>query len=128
MKGQKLWTWLQQIELLESKKWWDKSLDGRCSDAFASSADGTDFKLWEMKHNEFPIDSKACSQKFKHCAIKCMIAMLVFCPKCVFIAGPHKDGVSDLDMHCSSALVAKMAKNEKLCIINRGFRSKKACK
>ena len=64
------------------------------------------------------------SHKFKSCGAKYIIALSVFEPKCLFIDGPFRGGKGDLDMFRDSGLMQKMKDNGKVCIADRGFRSK----
>jgi hypothetical protein len=122
--GKHLWKWIDLIAGLKWKKiFWDASLDDPNTEIFTISVDGTDFNLWEVQHPNFPIDQKACSFKFKHCAAKYIIALSVFRSKCVFIAGPFKGGVGDLKMMRDSGLMEKLFAGDKIAIVDRGFRS-----
>jgi hypothetical protein len=124
-RGKEIWKWIGRIALLAKKKIvWDKSLDEEDTEVFCITADGVDFKLWERKHPEFPVDTKACSHKYKACAAKYIIALSTYRSKCVFIEGPFRGGLPDLDMFRQSGLMKKMHRNSKLCIADRGFRSK----
>jgi hypothetical protein len=125
VKGKRLWIWIERIANLSKKKIvWDKSIDSKDTEVFAISTDGVDFKLWERQHPEYPIDTKAMSHKFKSCGAKYIIALSVFKPKCLFIEGPFRGGLSDMDMCKESGLMAKLKANGKVCIADRGFRSK----
>jgi DDE superfamily endonuclease len=125
VRGNKLWLWIGRIaNLAEKKIVWDKSIDSQDTEVYAISADGVDFKLWERQHPEYPIDTKAMSHKFRSCGAKYIIALSVFQPKCLFIEGPFKGGRGDLDMFIDSGLMKKMKANGKVCIADRGFRSK----
>ena len=126
LQGEELWKWIGRIADLAVKKIvWDKSLDSKDTEVFAISADGVDFKMWERQHPDFPYDSKAMSHKFRSCGAKYIIALSVFESKCVFIEGPFRGGKHDLDMFRESGLMKKMKDNGKVCIADRGFRSKK---
>ncbi len=125
VRGKGLWTWIERIaNLMEKKIKWDKRLDSNTTEIFCISTDGVDFKMWETKHPEFPIDQKAMSHKFRSCGAKYIIALSVFEPKCVFIEGPFKGGKHDIDMLRESGLMGKMKANGKLCIADRGFQSR----
>jgi hypothetical protein len=127
VQGQELWKWIERIAgLTEKKIVWEASLNSRDTEVFAVSTDGVDFKLWERQHPDFPIDRKAMSHKFKSCGAKYIIVLSVYKPKCVFIEGPFAGGVHDLNMFKESGLMKKMKDNGKVCIANRGFRSKHA--
>ena len=127
VQGKRLWLWIERIANLAAKKIvWKKSIDAKDTEVFAISADGVDFKLWERQHPDYPIDTKAMSHKFKSCGAKYIIALSVFEPKCLFIEGPFRGGKGDLDMFRESGLMEKMKANGKVCIADRGFRSKLA--
>jgi DDE superfamily endonuclease len=127
VQGKRLWLWIERIANLAAKKIvWKKSIDVKDTEVFAISADGVDFKLWERQHPDYPIDTKAMSHKFKSCGAKYIIALSVFEPKCLFIEGPFRGGKGDLDMFRESGLMEKMKANGKVCIADRGFRSKLA--
>lgn len=124
-QGKQFWRWVEYIAALTEKKIiWDRRLDIKSTEKFAISSDGVDFKLWERKHELYPYDSQAMSHKFKSCAAKYIIALSVYQPKCVFIEGPFRGGKPDLDMFRESGLMQKLIENEKVCIADRGFRSK----
>ena len=123
--GKHFWKWVEFIAALAEKKIvWDKRLDSKDTEYFAISSDGVDFKLWERQHELYPYDSKAMSHKFKSCAAKYIIALSVYEPKCVFIEGPFRGGKPDLEMFRESGLMQKLLDNGKVCIADRGFRSK----
>jgi DDE superfamily endonuclease len=125
VQGKRLWLWIQRIANLAKKKIvWDKAIASEDTEVFAISADGVDFKMWERQHPKYPIDTKAMSHKFKSCGAKYIIALSVFRPKCVFIGGPFRGGMGDLDMFRDSGLMDKMKAQGKICIADRGFRSK----
>ena len=125
VRGKKLWLWIERIANLSKKKIvWGKSVDSKETEIYAISADGVDFKLWERKHPKYPIDTKAMSHKFNSCGAKYLIALSVFQPKCLFIEGPFRGGMGDMDMFRDSGLMKKMKANGKVCIADRGFRSK----
>jgi hypothetical protein len=127
VRGKRLWLWIERIANLAKKKIvWDRSVDSKDTEVYAISADGVDFKMWEKKHDIYPIDTKAMSHKFKSCGAKYIIALSVFRPKCLFIEGPFIGGKGDLDMFRDSGLMQKMKENGKVCIADRGFRSKYA--
>lgn len=125
VQGKELWKWIDRIAGLAKKKIvWDESLDSSTTEVYAISADGVDFKLWERKHPDLPIDTKAMSHKFKSCGAKYIIALSVYRAKCVFIEGPFRGGHHDLDMFRDSGLMQKLKASGKVCITDRGFKSK----
>jgi hypothetical protein len=125
VQGKHFWKWVERIASLTEKMIvWDKSLESKDAAFFAISADGVDFKLWERQHKLYPYDTTAMSHKFRSCAAKYIIALSVYEPKCVFIEGPFRGGKPDLEMFVESGLMKKMQANGKVCIADRGFRSK----
>ena len=125
-QGKHLWTWIQRVaDLKEQKIKWDDSLDDPAGEIFVVSADGVDFRTWEKKHDKFNIDQKACSHKWKHCAAKYLVVLSTFRAQCVMVAGPYLGGVSDLEMFIDCGLMDKLKANNKVAIVDRGFRSKK---
>ena len=125
VQGKHLWKWIECIaDSAQKKIVWEKDLDSKDTEVFAISTDGVDFKMWERQHPDYNIDTKAMSHKFRSCGAKYIIALSVFRPKCVFIEGPFRGGKPDLDMFKESGLMEKMKTNGKLCIADRGFRSK----
>jgi hypothetical protein len=100
---------VKRIAALKKKKivWDDSIADPKKVEIFCITVDGTDFKLNETKHKTLPRDNGACSQKMNHAAAKYEIAMSVYRPKYVHIAGPFKGGVHDLTMFRRGGLKAK---------------------
>jgi hypothetical protein len=127
VQGKHLWTWIEWIASLQKKKIaWDNSLDEEDTEVFAITTDGVDFPMWEIKHPEMPHDKKAMSHKFRKCGAKYLIVLSVFWSKCVYIEGPYKGGKHDVEMFRESGLIKRLKKSGKLCIADRGFRSKYA--
>jgi hypothetical protein len=125
VQGKELWKWIEHIaNLAEKKIVWDPSLDAGHTEIFAVTADGVDFPLWEIQHPEFPYDTKSMSHKFRSCGAKYIIALSVQRSKCVLIAGPYKGGKPDLDIFKDSGLMKKLQDSGKVCIADRGYRSK----
>jgi hypothetical protein len=123
VRGKPLWKWIARIAALCKKVIDWKSLDS--DDAIlAFSANGVDFKTWEKQHPDFNIDIKFCSHKFKSCAAKYIIVLSVYHSKCLFIEGPFRGGMHDLDMFRTSGLMKKLKESGKICITDRGFRSR----
>lgn len=126
-QGIGLWKWIERIANLMSKKIvWDKKIDGKETEVFGITTDGVDFAMWERQHPDFPVDTKACSHKMKQCAAKYIIGISVYRSNCVFIEGPFRGGLPDLEMYKQSGLMKRMKKAGKLTIADRGFRSKYA--
>ena len=125
VQGKELWIWIERMAFLAVKKIvWDASIDSKDTAVFGLSTDGVDFKMWERQHPDFPVDTKAMSHKFRSCGAKYIIALSCFRAKCVFIEGPFIGGKGDLDMFVESGLMKKMKDNGKVCVADRGFRSK----
>ena len=123
--GEGLWKWIRRVaKLSEDKHVWPKWLDSKKTEWFGITADGVDFKLWERQHPDYPMDSKAMSHKFKSCGAKYIIALSTFQSKCVYIAGPFRGGKPDLDIFRECGLMDKLKSSNKVCIADRGFRSK----
>ena len=85
------------------------------------SIDGTDYCAWEKKHPLLNLDPQQCSKKFNHGALKYLIAISVYRPKCVFLSGPYRGGKHDL-VAFREELKAKMRPG-KLANVDRGFAS-----
>lgn len=127
-RGARLWKWIERIAGLSEKKIkWDDSIIGDDTEIFGLSTDGVDFKLWERQHPTYPVDTKAMSHKFRACAAKYIIVLSVFRSKCLFIEGPFRGGKHDLTMFKESGLMRKLETSNKICIADRGFRSKRPC-
>lgn len=116
-----VWKWIQRIQSLKDIKieWIDE-----VDEVYAVSADGVDFKLWERKHHRYNVDVKACSHKFNNFAAKYLIALSIYKPKCVLLAGPFIGGVPDLEMMEKSGLKDWLIKKAKLVMVDQGFSSK----
>ena len=125
-RGRQLWKWIKRMSLLEKKKIvWDETIvNDEDTEVMAFTMDGIDHKVWEIQHDSLPYDKSACSHKFKSAATKYVIVLSVFEPKCLFIAGPYKRGVGDLDVVRKSGLLAKLRATNKIVIVDRGFHSK----
>ena len=128
-RGEHIFKWIMRVAALKAKKIvWDA--DSRGMDIFAFSHDGTDFKLQEQKHPVKNRDNTACSQKMNHGAAKYEVALSVFRPKCVHIAGPFKGGVHDKTMFWKGGLKEKLkhlnrevrgTRRVKLTLVDRGY-------
>ncbi len=124
-RGKPLWKWIERIAaLMHLKIVWDESLDADDTEIYGITTDGVDFPMWEAQDPEYPYDTKNMSHKFRKCGAKYIIALSTFRPKCVFIAGPFKGGKHDIDCFRASGLMQKLKDNGKVCIADRGFRSK----
>ena len=130
VRGDALWKWIRRArDLSENKIKWDPNTDrNELTDSaiMEYSTDGVDFKAWERQHPKYPVDRKACSHKMKSCAAKYLIALSVHYPKCTFIAGPYRGGKADVDICRDSGLMQKLKDSGKVCIADRGFKSKYA--
>jgi hypothetical protein len=75
-RGGDLWKWIKKVAALKEKKIvWDPSLDNPDEVMCSITVDGTNFRMWERKHNLFNVSAGACSQKFNHRATKHEIAL-----------------------------------------------------
>lgn len=123
-RGDPVWKWIAKIGALKAKKIvWPADWSSDDAEIFAITADGVDFRMWEKKHPKYNLDPKQCSKKFNHGAVKYLIAIAVFRRKAVFIDGPYRGGLHDLEMF-RQKLKAKIQAARKKCITDRGFRSK----
>ena len=120
VRGKRLWKWVDRIASLCSKKiqWED------CEEIMAMTADGVDCHTWEIQHPEFPVDRSAMSHKFRKCGARYLIGLSVHRSKCVAIEGPFKGGKNEVEIFRESGLMKLMQDKEKVCIADRGFRSK----
>ena len=124
-RGANLWKWVKKIAALKAKKIvWHPDLDNPNKEKFVYTIDGTDFRTWEKKHLTLNLDKKQCSKKFNHGAVKYEIAMSVYRPKCVWINGPFRGGLHDLEVF-RAGLKAKMPAG-KVAIVDRGYRTSEA--
>lgn len=124
-RGKHLWKWILRLKrLAKDKIKWSKKLDAKDTEVFGVTTDGVDFKMWEKQHDKYPFDRKNMSHKFKACAAKYVIALSTYEPKCVFIAGPYRGGMGDLEIFKESGLLEKLKSSGKIAIADRGFRSK----
>jgi DDE superfamily endonuclease len=126
-RGKHLWKWILRLKrLAKDKIKWSKKLDAKDTAIFGITTDGVDFKLWERQHEKYPFDRKNMSHKFKACAAKYLIALSTYEAKCVFIAGPYRGGMGDLEIFKECGLLEKLERSGKIAIADRGFRSKYA--
>ncbi|CAB9513718.1 unknown protein [Seminavis robusta] len=125
VQGKYLWRWIGRIASLEKKKIvWDGSLDEKGMEIFAVTADGVDFPIWERKDANLPMDPKNMSHKFRGCGAKYVIVLSTHRSKCVHIAGPFRGGKGDIDILRDTGLMDKLERNNKVCIVDRGFKTK----
>lgn len=97
VQGKHLWTWIAKIAALRERKIaWDDRLDDPNTELFCISVDGKDFKCWERKHPELPIDPGMMSEKFRKAGWKYEIALSIWEPKVVWLYGPHRGGKHDM--------------------------------
>jgi hypothetical protein len=134
-RGEHVWKWVERIAAMKAKKIvWDANLaNPKNLEIFAITTDGTDFKTHEPKHPSLPRDNTACSKKVNSAAVKYEVALAVHRAKVVHIAGPYKGGVHDLEVFRRGGLKEKLKhlnrkirdfRRIKLCIADRGYRSK----
>ena len=125
--GRHPWKWIEHIANLADKKIiWPKSLDAANARICSLTVNGVDFKCWEKQDKQCPCDPKNTSHKFRACGAKCVVALSIHEPKCVFVEGPFRGGLGDLDMFKESGLMRKLKKSSKMCIADGGFCSKLA--
>ena len=95
-RGKRLWNWIKKIAAMKAKKivWNVDSL----AEIFVISVDGKDFKCWEPKHAQLPVDPGMKSDKFNKSGWKYEIALSMVEPKVVWISGPHRGGKHDLSI------------------------------
>ena len=127
-RGKPLWDWIKKIAALSKEKIvWPENFNDE-SDAveiYGISADGVDFKVWEKpSKNGYNIDREQMSVKFSHGALKYIIALSIFHPKCVFFDGPYRGGLHDIDMF-RKKLKQQLLESRKKAVVDRGFRSSK---
>ena len=117
-----MWDMIGKIAALKAMKIvWTEDLDNKSTAVYALGVDGTDYRVWEVKHPLFNIDSKQMSKKFNHGALKYEVGLPVFEPRCVWINGPFRGGEHDITIF-RSALKAKI-KPWKKCIADSGYES-----
>ena len=122
-RGKPLWKWIQKIAAMRQKKIvWDPCLDRPDTEIFVVTVDGTDFRLNEVKHERYPIDRQMCSHKYNHASVKYEIAISIFRPKCVWINGPFRGGMNDMDIF-RMGLKQKIA-HGKIVVADQGYRGK----
>jgi DDE superfamily endonuclease len=122
-RGDPLWMWIKKIAALQAKKiLWDNSLTKQPNN-FLISVDGIDFRMWERKHPTLPVNTKDCSKKFNHGAVKYELACSIFHAKCVWINGPFRGGKHDMTVFREDGLKAKMLATApgKIAIADRGY-------
>jgi hypothetical protein len=127
-RGEPLWKWIKKIAALKAKKIvWDDSLNDANTQIFVISVDGIDFRMWEKKHPTLPINTKDCSRKFNHGAVKYELAVSIFRPKCVWINGPFRGGKHDMTIFREDGLKAKMLFTQsKIANADRGYATSRA--
>ncbi len=122
-RGDPLWKWIKKIQALKTKKIvWHEGLNSPNTEIFCVTVDGVDFRMWEKKHPEYPVDSKYYSKKYKHCGAKYELAVSVFHPKIVWMNGPFRGGKHDLEVFREDGLKAKIPQG-KIAIADRGYRT-----
>ena len=122
--GKRLWKWVGKIAGLKGAKiGWNDTLDDPRSAKYAISVDGTDIRTWEPKHPTYNIDTKQCSKKHNHAAKKFEIGLSIFQPQCVWISGPHRGGMHDLEIFRMG--LKHMIGEGKLVIADRGYETQK---
>eukprot|EP00957_Ditylum_brightwellii_P079375 6035202-Ditylum_brightwellii.AAC.1 len=88
--------------------------------------DSIDCVTNEKKHPVYNIDTKACSHKSDHCALKYELTISVHHTQCCSINGPYLGGVHDSTMFQKGKLSDKMKKLSaigKKAIVDGGYKS-----
>ena len=124
-KGDHLWDWIEKIGALRHRKiiWCPRKLNDPNAPTFIAAVNGTDFRVWEKRHPTLPKDPGQMSHKFKHGALKYLIAVANYESQICFVSGPHRGAKGDLTIFRED-LFPKVAKG-KLLNADRGFRSKR---
>jgi hypothetical protein len=96
-RGKPLWNWIEKIALLKAKKIiWDVSLASPDREIFIASVDATDCKVNEPKHVTMNLDTRYCSPKMNHAALKYELIIAINQPKLLSIVGPKRAGEHDM--------------------------------
>ena len=125
-EGEYLWKWVRVIANLKAIKfvWPEEEYNDPSGKIFIVTVDGVDFKVWEKKHNTYPIDRGQYSHKVNHGALKYEIAIDTVKSQVVWINGPHRGGEHDKTIY--SMALRDMVPAGKKIIADRVYGSKKA--
>jgi hypothetical protein len=120
-RGLHLWDWIERVAALEERViFWPKDLDLSETEVNAISIDGVDKRKWETKHASLSLNTKNCSQKHNHGALKYQITLAAHRQQCVHIFGPVRGGMGDKEMLSSSEILKRLKKG-KLANTDRGY-------
>ena len=115
-RGAYLWDMIKAIaKLLDKKIEWDPDFDKDDTEVFIMTVDGTDFRIWEPKHDTLPYDKGYWSHKHNHAALRYEIGISLKFSKVVWVNGPHRGGKSDLQI-CKEKLLARIRKGKKVIV------------
>ena len=131
-RGKPLWKWIKRMAaLLPSKIKWLPELDDPAHEMFIVSVDGVDCRTNERRdHPLYPINTKRCSHKYKHAALRYEIGVAIFHDKIVWVNGPFIAGKTDLTIlregqaDGSGSLLDKVQDGKKL-VLDRGYGTSK---
>lgn len=92
-RGENLWSMVRAIAELKSLLIvWDSDFDRDDTEVFTMTVDGTDFRIWELKHPTLPRDKDLFSHKHNHAALRYEIGVSLKYSKVVWINGPFPAG------------------------------------
>jgi hypothetical protein len=125
-RGEAVWCWIRKIAALLPTKInfldrWDDPDDETC-ELFIVGIDGTDCKIFEQKHEVFPMDRQLMSHKFKHAALKYEIGVAIYENKIVWVNGPFPGGRHDLTIFREDGLKDRMPEGKIGCL-DRGYQT-----
>lgn len=103
---------------------WREELNDPGTEIFIITVDGTDCKIWEKKHQRYPIDIGFFSKKFQHAAVKYEIGVAIFHDSIVWVNGPFPGTRHDITILRNDGLKAKMPPGKKL-IADLGYRTRR---
>ena len=125
LTGNNIHVWVERIASLKDKKivWPSKHFNDSAKEKIILNVDGTNFRQQEKKHHQYNQDSKEWLFKFKRCACKFEIGLMIHESKVVWLNGPWRGGKSDLTIF-EESLVHKIPEG-KYIIADSGYSSKK---
>ena len=123
--GPHLWDWIKHVAALEERViYWPKDLDLLDTEVNAISIDGVDKRNREQKHDYLSLNTKNCSKKHKHGALKYQLTLATHHQQCVHTFGPVRGGMGDKEMLTRSDILKRLKKG-KLANAERGYIDKK---